>query len=126
MSRYLVRLTLVLSVDNPSEAAEFFDNFTEHLRDKLETPVELEHVPSSNSNYLFDCYVEVGATDALDAVLCGSSTIRAAASAVDVSTRKWPNADEWPDWIHNRYVEATELSPESSGVPASTDDLIDA
>jgi hypothetical protein len=111
VSRYKVRLDVaIVPVDEPTDVARF----TDALRAELRSLCEDVEMGGTLATGLFSVWVTVDAQTPIDAVLSGTSAIRAAGHAVGANTASWPSADEWPEWVHTRGVEATLLDADES------------
>ncbi|HWL38570.1 MAG TPA: hypothetical protein VNQ77_20450 [Frankiaceae bacterium] len=121
MTKYLVRATLEYIPGAEGSYEEFVDRFEDEL-DALNAHPNL--AGSDSSCNLITCAVQVeDAASALDAVLIGTTTMRTAAHAAEASTHEWPGPDDWPDWLHQKAIEAHEIT-ESTGQSETDPELI--
>jgi hypothetical protein len=107
LTQFLVRLTLEYIPGTDGTYGDFVDRFESELA-KLAAHPNLTGSDAEGS--LIACAVQVpDAASALDAVLIGTSMMRTAAHAAEALTHDWPRADEWPDWLHQKAIEAHEI-----------------
>jgi hypothetical protein len=102
MTRYCVRIGLWI---RPAETAGV-GAFTERLAEELFDLDPEADLMGSITSGTFQAWVHQDAESVEAAVAAGSATIRSAGHAAGASTATWPSADEWPQWIEARSVEA--------------------
>lgn len=104
MTAYCVRLGV--SITRTAIDDVDLDTFTDQFMDELVTLDESGELVGSLTDGTFQVWVTVDARSAEEAVLTASTTIRTAALAAGGHTPSWPDAPEWPKWIHTDSVEA--------------------
>lgn len=123
MSRYNVRLDVaIVPVDEPTDVERFTDALRHELQ-LLSTDVQMGGTLATG---LFSVWVSVDAETPIEAVLSGTSSIRAAGHAAGANTSSWPSAEEWPEWVHTRGVEATLVDEDEPDVSANPDAAVAA
>lgn len=104
MTDYCVRLGITVTRTAIDDVD--LDTFTDLFMDELLDLNATGELVGSLTDGVFQVWLTVAAATLEQAVVDASTTIRTAAHAAGGHTPAWPDAPQWPKWIHTDSVEA--------------------